>query len=96
MEHDKKPDAPDPAQNDRAGKAPPQRGTVEGEGSYTAGRAYQKGAHAFAQSGAVDRAAQDAAKAVDGPERKALERAERQGKARAKGEDPALRGTRRG
>lgn len=93
MEHDK---TAGPKPPHRAEDAPAQRGTVEGEGSYTAGRAYQKGAHEFAKSGAVDAAAQDAAKAVDGPERTALERAEQAGKAHAKGEDPALRGTNRG
>ncbi|MBL8839136.1 MAG: hypothetical protein JNL66_22975 [Alphaproteobacteria bacterium] len=94
MEHDK---TAGPKPPHCADDATAKRGTVEGEGSYSAARAYQKGAHEFAKkSGAVDAAAQDAAKAVEGPERAALERAEQAGKAHAKGEDPALRGTTRG
>ena len=94
MDHDKDAAAKAGRPQDAA-KAPADKSRIEGEGSYTAGRAYQKGAHEFAKSGAVDKAAQDAAKAVDGPERQDLERAEQQGKSHAKGEDPALRKAKR-
>ncbi|HET8995998.1 MAG TPA: hypothetical protein VFN42_04960 [Acetobacteraceae bacterium] len=62
----------------------------EGEGNWTAARAYDRDQKQFAEQGKVDKAAQDAARAVDGPEGEQLREAEQVGKSRAKGEDPAL------
>lgn len=63
----------------------------EGEGNRTAARAYDRDQKAFAGSGKVEPAARDAERALDGPEAEGLKRAEQAGKARAKGEDPALK-----
>ena len=59
----------------------------EGEGSYTAGRAYNTETEKFAKSGRVAEKAREAAKALDGPEAAELKRAEKVGKGRSKGED---------
>lgn len=64
---------------------------IEGEGNYTAARKYDEAQEKFARSGKVEKAARDAERALDGPEAGALKRAEQEGKARAKGEDPQLR-----
>jgi hypothetical protein len=66
----------------------------EGEGNRTAARAYNKAATTFAKSGPVEKQAQAAKRAVEGPENASLKRAEQSGKAHAKGEDPAVKGTR--
>ncbi len=50
----------------------------EGEGNRTADRAYVAGATKFARSGQVPARAQEAARAVDGPEGPALRKAEEQ------------------
>ena len=63
---------------------------VEGEGSYTATRAYNKDTEDFIKSGKVEQAAQAAAQAVQGAEREDLEKAEAAGKSHSHGEDPAL------
>jgi hypothetical protein len=63
----------------------------EGEGNRTAAAEYNKGATRTAQSGKVDQAAQEARRAVDGPEGKELRDAEAKGRAHAKGEDPQLK-----
>ncbi|MBN8927518.1 MAG: hypothetical protein BGO51_16700 [Rhodospirillales bacterium 69-11] len=63
----------------------------EGEGNHTAAKAYDDAQKKFAQSGKVKPAAEDAARAVDGPEGPSLREAERLGKAHAKAEDPALK-----
>ena len=63
----------------------------EGEGNRTAARQYDREQQQFAQSGKVDEAARDAARAVQGPEGEKLREAERIGKSHAKGEDPALK-----
>jgi hypothetical protein len=63
----------------------------EGEGNHTAARKYNEEQQRFAQSGKVQPAAEDAAKALDSSERPKLEEAERLGKAHAKAEDPALK-----
>ncbi len=52
----------------------------EGEGSKTAARNYDKATEAYVKSGKVDQAAQEAKKAVDGPEGKELREAEEKGK----------------
>ena len=65
---------------------------VEGEGSHTGGRAYDEATTAFAHSGKVAAAAADASKALDKPTEAAeLKAAERSGKRRSRGEDPALK-----
>ena len=63
----------------------------EGEGNYTAAHEYDRDQKRFAESGKVDKAARDAAQAVQGPEGEQLRQAERAGKSHAKGEDPALK-----
>jgi hypothetical protein len=63
----------------------------EGEGNRTAAREYNDAQHRFAKSGKVEPAAKDAARAVDSPEGRKLEEAERIGKAHAKAEDPAVK-----
>ncbi len=64
-----------------------QAAKVEGEGSYTASRAYNTETEKFAKSGQVKEKAREAAKALDGPEAAELKRAEKVGKSRSKGED---------
>lgn len=64
-------------------------GTVQGEGDHEAARRYDKAAHDFAESGQVDEAARKAEPRTPA-EAEALKQAEAAGKARAKGEDPAV------
>lgn len=52
----------------------------EGEGSYSATRRYDADVRDFVKSGKVDEAAQDAKRAIDGPDGPALSEAEKQGK----------------
>lgn len=63
----------------------------EGEGNRTAARQYNDAQKKFAESGKVEPAAKDAAKAVDGPEGSELRKAEEIGKRHAHGEDPQLK-----
>ncbi len=63
----------------------------EGEGNHTAAKQYNDAQKKFAQSGKVDPAARDAARAVDGPEGSELRKAEEIGKRHAHGEDPQLK-----
>jgi hypothetical protein len=63
----------------------------EGEGNYTAARKFDKEQTNFAKSGKVEQSAQDAARAVDGPEGEALRKAEAEGKRHSHGEDPAVK-----
>ena len=63
----------------------------EGEGNHTAAKHYNDAQKKFAESGKVDAAAKDAAKAVDGPEGQDLRKAEELGKRHAHGEDPQLK-----
>jgi hypothetical protein len=58
-----------------------------GEGDYESAKRYQKDAADFAHSGKVDKAAQDAKKAREGDERPELDRAEDEGRSRAKEPD---------
>lgn len=62
---------------------------VEGEGSYSGSKDYNERTKKFVDSGKVDEAAKDA---KPGSEQEAheMQKAERLGKRRAKGEDPAL------
>jgi hypothetical protein len=62
----------------------------EGEGNRTAAREYNEATRQFVRSGRVEAAAKDAERALDSPERKDLEAAERQGRSHARGEDPAV------
>jgi hypothetical protein len=57
---------------------------MQGEGNYDAARQYDEAASNFAKSGKVEPAAKDAAKAREGVEREALDRAEEEGKKHAK------------
>ncbi|HEY8250781.1 MAG TPA: hypothetical protein VIG70_09255 [Burkholderiales bacterium] len=63
---------------------------VEGEGSYTGSKDYNQRTKKFVESGKVDQAARDAEPESE-EEKQAMQKAERTGKERAKGEDPALR-----
>jgi hypothetical protein len=63
---------------------------VEGEGSYSGTRDYNQRTRKFVESGKVDQAAHDAEPKSE-EEKEAMRKAERIGKAHAKGEDPALR-----
>ena len=63
---------------------------VEGEGSYSGTKDYNQRTKKFIDSGKVDEAAHDAQPKSE-EEKNAMQKAERIGKQRAKGEDPALR-----
>jgi hypothetical protein len=65
---------------------------VEGEGSYSGTKDYNARTKKFVDSGKVDKAAQDAEPKSE-EEKHAMQKAERIGKQRAKGEDPALKKT---
>ena len=62
---------------------------VEGEGSYKGTQDYNRRTEKFVDSGQVDEAARRAEPKSE-EEREAMQKAERIGKQRAKGEDPAL------
>ena len=64
---------------------------VEGEGSYSAARSYDRGVQNFEKTGQVEAKAREAAKALDGPEAESMRRAEAIGRSHSHGEDPALR-----
>jgi hypothetical protein len=63
---------------------------VEGEGSYSGTKDYNQRTKKFIDSGKVDEAAREAEPQSE-EEKQAMQKAERIGKQRAKGEDPALR-----
>ena len=63
---------------------------VEGEGSYSGTKDYNARTKKFVDSGKVDKAAQDAEPKSE-EEKHAMQKAERIGKQRAKGEDAALK-----
>ena len=63
---------------------------VEGEGSYKGTQDYNRRTEKFVDSGKVDEAARQAEPKSE-EERQAMQKAERIGKQRAKGEDPALK-----
>jgi len=63
---------------------------VEGEGSYTASKDYNERTKKFVDSGKVEEAANEA-KPNSEQEAHEMKKAERLGKERAKGEDPALK-----
>jgi Fe-Mn family superoxide dismutase len=66
-------------------------GKVEGEGSYSAARDYNKGVAKSVAAGKSEAQAKAAKKALDGAEGAELKRAEAEGKSRSHGEDPKLR-----
>jgi hypothetical protein len=63
---------------------------LEGEGNRTAAREYNEATRKFIQSGRVDASAKDAERALDSPERKDLEAAEKEGLRHVAEEDPAV------
>lgn len=67
---------------------------VEGEGSYSGTRDYNERTRKFVESGKVEEAARNAAPGSE-EEKHAMQKAERQGREHAKGEDPALRDPKR-
>jgi hypothetical protein len=70
------------------------RDKVEGEGSYSGSKDYNERTKKFVQSGKMDEAARDAEPKSE-EEKHAMQKAERMGKERAKGVDPALRNPRK-
>ncbi len=72
--------ANDPAKN---------KGEVQGEGDYKAARRYNEATKEFVEDNDVDEAARDAKPESVGEQRQ-MERAEEQGRHRAKDEDPLL------
>jgi hypothetical protein len=64
-------------------------GQVQGEGNYEAAKEYDDAQRRFVESGKVDQAARDAEPRTDA-ERRDMERAEQEGRSRAKEEDPQL------
>jgi hypothetical protein len=80
------------ATQQRSAKARPSSGKVEGEGSYSATRRYNKHlGQAVADEVGIKRGAQKAREAVEGPEGAELRAAEQKGKA---GPRPASKRTR--
>src|SRR5688572_10076876 len=67
---------------------------LEGEGSYSGSKQYDDEAEKFRKSGKVDDAAKKAESSFDSSEGSELRNAEREGKSRAKEEDPLLRNNR--
>ena len=63
---------------------------IEGEGSYTATRDYNKGVAKSVAAGKSEEQAKDAKKALEGQEGAELKRAEAEGKSHSHGEDPKL------
>ena len=63
---------------------------IEGEGSYTGSKDYNRRTEKFVESGKVDEAAR-ASKPQSEEEARQMSEAERAGKQHARGEDPALK-----
>lgn len=63
----------------------------EGEGNRTAARAYNRATERFAKSGRVSVQAERAKRAIESGEKAELDAAERAGKSKARGENPAIR-----
>jgi hypothetical protein len=87
MEEKRKNDQP---KKDQPKTDQPKRDQVEGEGSYKGSKDYNQRTEKFVESGKVEQAARDAEPKSE-EEKQAMQKAERIGKERAKGEDPALR-----
>ncbi len=66
----------------------------EGEGNKTAAREYNEAQRRFVKSGQVDEKAREAERAMDGPERDELEKAEAVGKKHVAEEDPQVKNAR--
>ncbi len=64
----------------------------EGEGNRTAAREYNRNTRAFVEKEDVDKLGEQARKDLDGPKGESLRQAEEDGKRKAKGEDPQVRG----
>lgn len=80
----------EPAGTDSAPRATPDGGdALQGEGNYTAARRYNTETADFAKSGRVEQAARDAAP-DSAEEARSLERAEDEGRSRAREEDPTV------
>ena len=62
----------------------------EGEGNRTAARVYNEATEKFAKSGRVQEQAELAEKAVESDQKAELDEAERVGKSKTRGEDPAV------
>lgn len=62
----------------------------EGEGNRTAARQYNEAQRNFVKSGAVEEKAREAEQAVEGREKRELDRAEAIGKRHSHGEDPEV------
>ena len=65
---------------------------IQGEGNYDAAKEFDDAEKKFVESGKVDQAARDA-EPKNEKEKEEMERAEEEGKRRAKGEDPAVKGS---
>jgi hypothetical protein len=63
---------------------PDDKSRIEGEGSYSGTRAYNEATAKFIDKGKVDKAAQDAKRAMTSSEAAELAQAEEKGKAKAK------------
>jgi hypothetical protein len=63
----------------------------EGEGNYTATRAFDADERKFVASGQVEKKAREAKEAFEGKEGNELRRAEELGKSHSKGEDPEIK-----
>jgi hypothetical protein len=72
----------------RPAKATKQRD--EGEGNRTAARRFDKAEQAFVKRGKVEEKAREAERALEGDERRELERAEQEGRRHIAGEDPEV------
>ena len=79
----------DDRRNDDSRRAQTPKDGVQGEGNYDAARAFDEAERRFVESGKVDAAARAAAPKSEA-ERREMEAAEKEGRRRAKGEDPAL------
>lgn len=62
----------------------------EGEGNRTAARQYNEAQREFVKSGEVEEKAREAEQALDGREKRELDRAEAVGKRPSHGEDPEI------
>ncbi len=75
-------------------KKPPSKATKqrnEGEGNVTAARRYDKAQQDFVKKGKVAEKAREAERALEGDERKELERAEQEGSRHVAEEDPEVK-----
>jgi hypothetical protein len=71
-------------------KDKPQSARNEGEGNKTAARQYNEAQRRFVQSDAVEQKAREAEKAIEGGEKRELDKAEAIGKRHSHGEDPEV------